>query len=291
MNRSLHLLLSLIHTEERTGLLLLVFDTTTVVTLAWQEGEIVSTHAGVLEGPAVLDLLSHPGRYLKRWRWFDRAAKGLQAPRLQPTLGCTSEWLMDTAVIWRAPGSWRNRSVEEGMVLNDRMRRIQQLLGVMAGQSMIKSGYDTKMSAGAMLLHVVNHASYHRGWVIQMYFEIPAMPPMTDLPIYLRETDPHFNVMDGLDIYIGDYNTPDPLPAGMLQKMVGAELLNLFPKTQENPDHRAPASEPAAFVAKSPNSQATPDLQADTTAQHDHPDLQLQPNHAPASPDPGQSTG
>lgn len=51
------------------------------------------------------------------------------------------------------------------------------------------------MSAGAMLLHVVNHASYHRGWVIQMYFDIPAMPPMTDLPIFLRETDPAFNAL------------------------------------------------------------------------------------------------
>jgi uncharacterized damage-inducible protein DinB len=55
------------------------------------------------------------------------------------------------------------------------------------------SGESGTMSAGAMLMHVVNHASYHRGWVIQMYFEIPAMPPMTDLPIYMRETDPHFN--------------------------------------------------------------------------------------------------
>lgn len=27
-------------------------------------------------------------------------------------------------------------------------------------------------------------------------------------------TDPHFNVMDGLDIYIEDYNQPDPMPAG-----------------------------------------------------------------------------
>ncbi len=136
--------------------------------------------------------------------------------------------------------------------------------------------------------------------------DVERLTPASDFQNYMRQgvpgevrnaamkklfTDPHFNVMDGLDIYIGDYNTPDPLPAGMLQKMVGAELLNLFPKTQENPDHRAPASEPAAFVAKSPNSQATPDLQADTTAQHDHPDLQLQPNHAPASPDTGPSTG
>ncbi|NQD95260.1 damage-inducible protein DinB, partial [Pseudomonas sp. CrR25] len=43
------------------------------------------------------------------------------------------------------------------------------------------SGNRGSMTAGAMLLHVVNHASYHRGWLVQMYFEIPAMPPMTDL--------------------------------------------------------------------------------------------------------------
>ncbi len=58
------------------------------------------------------------------------------------------------------------------------------------------SGESGTMSAGAMLMHVVNHASYHRGWVIQMYFEIPAMPPMTDLPVYLRETDPHSNSLN-----------------------------------------------------------------------------------------------
>jgi len=54
------------------------------------------------------------------------------------------------------------------------------------------SGESGTMSAGAMLMHVVNHASYHRGWVVQMYFEIPAMPPVTDMPVYLRESDPGF---------------------------------------------------------------------------------------------------
>ncbi|MCO8311692.1 DinB family protein [Pseudomonas mandelii] len=49
------------------------------------------------------------------------------------------------------------------------------------------SGENGVMSAGAMLLHVVNHASYHRGWVVQMYCEIPALPPITDLPVFLRE--------------------------------------------------------------------------------------------------------
>ena len=122
--------------------------------------------------------------------------------------------------------------------------------------------------------------------------------------------DPHFNVMDGLDIYIGDYTIPDPLPAGMLEKMVGAELLNLFPKkaqvdtpqtaatdVQENPDQSPDAPEGSPLVAQSPPSpmtqalQPTPALQASEPIEHDHPDLQLQPNHAPASPSPGQSTG
>jgi len=130
-------------------------------------------------------------------------------------------------------------------------------------------------------------------------------------------TDPHFNVMDGLDIYIGDYNTPDPLPPGMLQKMVGAQFLNLFPPSSDAsadpekaaaalrdavpisdyPDESPPLPEGSANVAQSPQSLDAPDLQhtaAPTTRlapEHDHPDLQLQPNHAPASPSPGQSTG
>lgn len=40
-------------------------------------------------------------------------------------------------------------------------------------------------------------------------------------------TDPHFNVMDGLDVYIEDYSLPDPLPASMLQQMVSARSLGL----------------------------------------------------------------
>ncbi len=140
-------------------------------------------------------------------------------------------------------------------------------------------------------------------------------------------TDPHFNVMDGLDIYIGDYNTPDPMPAGMLQKMVGAQLLGLFDQpahaagqtatTAEtsqpagslgvspvaglggNPEQSPAAQEGSPVVAQSPPSlpdsagPASPVLPPLVNAhpEHDHPDLQLQPNHAPASPSPGPSTG
>ena len=46
-------------------------------------------------------------------------------------------------------------------------------------------------------------------------------------------TDPHFNIMDGLDIYIDDYSKPDPLPPGMLERMVQSDMLNLFRKSSE----------------------------------------------------------
>jgi len=38
-------------------------------------------------------------------------------------------------------------------------------------------------------------------------------------------TDPHFNVMDGLDIYIGDYNTFEPIPPAMLAMLTHAKPL------------------------------------------------------------------
>ena len=38
-------------------------------------------------------------------------------------------------------------------------------------------------------------------------------------------TDPHFNIMDGLDIYVGDYSQPDPMPPGMLAALNHAQAL------------------------------------------------------------------
>ena len=49
-------------------------------------------------------------------------------------------------------------------------------------------------------------------------------------------SDPHYNVMDGLDTYIDDYNKADPLPASMLRKMTQSAFLGLFREDDENPD-------------------------------------------------------
>ena len=53
-------------------------------------------------------------------------------------------------------------------------------------------------------------------------------PEVRNLAMKKLFSDPHFNVMDGLDIYVGDYTQPDPLPAGMLHKMASAHAMGFF---------------------------------------------------------------
>lgn len=43
-----------------------------------------------------------------------------------------------------------------------------------------------RMTRGDILLHVVNHASYHRGNVADMLYPLGVLPPTTDLPVFLR---------------------------------------------------------------------------------------------------------
>ena len=46
------------------------------------------------------------------------------------------------------------------------------------------------MTRGEILLHIVNHTTYHRGFVADLFYQVPdARPPTTDLPVYLRERE------------------------------------------------------------------------------------------------------
>ena len=49
------------------------------------------------------------------------------------------------------------------------------------------SGKPAEMTRGGMFLHTVNHKSYHRGWVSEMFFGLGARPPQNDLSVYLCE--------------------------------------------------------------------------------------------------------
>ncbi len=107
--------------------------------------------------------------------------------------------------------------------------------------------------------------------------------------------DPHFNVMDRLDIYIDDYSQPDPLPAAMLRQMVSARFLNLVEDEPEGGPNAPVAgdvadSRPAADVAQSglpPESPAPTDgapppgpEPGSTDTDDAHTDLRLQPDDA-----------
>lgn len=48
--------------------------------------------------------------------------------------------------------------------------------------------------------------------------------------------DPRFNVMDGLDIYVGDYTKSDPIPDHIIQQLVQARAIFNPPKTMITPE-------------------------------------------------------
>jgi uncharacterized damage-inducible protein DinB len=48
-------------------------------------------------------------------------------------------------------------------------------------------GGSGAMTRGDMLLHVVNHKTYHRGFVADMLYQASSRPPTMDLPVFLRD--------------------------------------------------------------------------------------------------------
>lgn len=103
-------------------------------------------------------------------------------------------------------------------------------------------------------------------------------------------TDPHFNVMDGLDIYIDDYTKPDPIPESMLRDLAQSRMLKLFNYEEDDaedarklaaqreavapvvPEQASPASIPDAaahtIAEPAPDVTAESDLPAAMSSQH-----------------------
>jgi len=131
--------------------------------------------------------------------------------------------------------------------------------------------------------------------------------------------DPHFNVMDGLDIYIDDYSIPSPLPVSMMRRMVGAQMLNLFddekkeqaaasgdqfaePAAQQI-GQKEPVSDPSSDAQLVANTEVETKSKAQTATQsnlsspsssqdnHADPDMRLQQDHAAKPQGPGRGTG
>ena len=99
-------------------------------------------------------------------------------------------------------------------------------------------------------------------------------------------TDPHFNIMDGLDTYIDDYGKPDPIPLSMLRQMNQSKFLRLFEDDEEAEDDAADGDKKAIPNDAVPASAAR--LTDPITPQDDDPDLRLQQDDDARRPGPHQ---
>ena len=102
-------------------------------------------------------------------------------------------------------------------------------------------------------------------------------------------TDPHFNVMDGLDTYIDDYGKPDPIPASMLRLMVQSQALGLFAAEEKEQPMLPPAAAGATPDGVAPADAAQlPPEPSPSIADDQDAAVRLQPLDAAGPPsDPG----
>lgn len=98
--------------------------------------------------------------------------------------------------------------------------------------------------------------------------------------------DPHFNVMDRLDIYIDDYSNPAPLPESTLRQMASAKFMNLFDEEEPEtlPADDSPLSPPVVAADAAPPASQENDA-------HPNADLRLQPDDAARAEDARRSAG
>ena len=130
--------------------------------------------------------------------------------------------------------------------------------------------------------------------------------------------DPHFNVMDGLDIYIDDYSKSDPIPEAMLRAMTSSKFLKLFDEEEDKDKDKDKDKQEQATLRENTNNVADQTVSQSQFASdgvepllapqinssqpeslnnsvasqqdHDHPHLRLQPDHAAPEPEARHST-
>jgi uncharacterized damage-inducible protein DinB len=150
---------------------------------AWADGLTYEAMAALPEGAAVAQRATIFGNMLR-------------------TLSHT--WVVDD--IFRAhlegrPHGYTSRNTTEALTLIELWQRQQgmnawyqdyavalspeQAAEVVAFQFI--GGGEGRMTREEIILHVVNHATYHRGFVADMFYQVPARPPATDLPVFLRD--------------------------------------------------------------------------------------------------------
>ena len=108
--------------------------------------------------------------------------------------------------------------------------------------------------------------------------QLPNLSPQSDFSPFMQSqvpsdlrnaalkklfSDPHFNVMDGLDIYIDDYTKEDPIPLSMLKGLAQSAMLGLFP--EENKPEQATPAEPPSISTATLSPSASPSAPSSST--------------------------
>jgi hypothetical protein len=93
--------------------------------------------------------------------------------------------------------------------------------------------------------------------------------------------DPRFNVMDGLDIYVGDYSIPDPISPDVVKQMVQGRYIFDPPTTRINAQGHVEDVPPEEAVAGVPV-----DRVADASDERVLPSTAAEVEAAPAPPQP-----
>ena len=97
-------------------------------------------------------------------------------------------------------------------------------------------------------------------------------------------SDPHFNVMDGLDVYIDDYSVSEPIPPEMLAGLKQAQRILRWAEGRDDEEsseeHSATETTPdaPAVIAAAPEDAIpAPERAADPTESASHEPAPLQP--------------
>ena len=62
-------------------------------------------------------------------------------------------------------------------------------------------------------------------------------------------SDPHFNVMDGLDVYVDDYSQSNPIPASMLAQLKQAQKILQWARESKEDAEKQDAEKQASLLA------------------------------------------
>jgi uncharacterized damage-inducible protein DinB len=150
---------------------------------AWADGLTYDAVATLPEGAATASRATVFGNMLRTLSHTYVVDDIFQAHLQGRTHGYTSRNTpepLSLAELWQ-----RQRSMNDWYLNYAQALSAEQAAEVLTFQFI--GGGEGRMSREEMILHVVNHATYHRGFVADMFYQVPAKPPATDLPVFLRD--------------------------------------------------------------------------------------------------------